>query len=678
MRAASPAHETGAERSALRDTPAKQPPELTIRGIILGGAITVVFLAANVYLGLRTGMTFSSSIPAAVISMSALRALGSGGILENNIVQTQASAAGTLCNVILVLPGLILIGFWNSFPLWQTMTVCLLGGVLGVAYSVPLRRVMVVGSALPFPEGVAAAEVLRAGHKEEAGSREGGEGGLKELAVSAAAAAALNLLTNGFKVLPDKLAGSLSLGGALFQMGGSLSLALIGVGYLVRIGACLALLLGLFIAWGVAVPVLMAMAPTPRDLADAADAVWSDKVRLIGAGIIASGGLWTVITLVKPMIDSVRLALKASRRGRGAAAPREERDIPIAWVGGAVAILSALTAGLFAWFASGFHLTVSLVWFVPIVTLLTVLLSLLMASACGYMAALLGSSCSPISGIGILSTLLIAAGFAFALPAGDAADGRVTAALTLFMASIVVTVSSIANDNLQDLKTGNMVGAAPWKQQAALIIGVVAGAIAFAPLIELLYFNYGFTGALPRPGMPPENAMPAPQAALMTQIANGIIRHQLAWNMVGIGAVLGVVLVAIESWLRRRRGFSLPALTVGIGIYLPYEVSLTIAIGGVIGWFAERAVARAASRMPERMRAEAEAKARRRGVLIASGFLVGESMSGVLFAAADAWSGRGGSLALPGLAEPHISTALAALLFAFALAAFYRFAARPL
>ena len=650
--------------------------------MIIGGAITVVFMAANVYLGLRTGMTFSSSIPAAVISMSALRALSSGGasagILENNIVQTQASAGGTLCNVILVLPGLLLIGFWHDFPLWQTMAVCLLGGLLGVAYSVPLRRVMVVGSNLPFPEGVAAAEVLRAGHQDQEETGEGGsESGLRELGLSAAAAAGLAVLTNGFKLLPDKLTGSMTYGGAVFQMGGSLSLALIGVGYLVRIGACLALFLGLFIAWGVAVPVLMAMGPSPSgDLTAAANAVWSEKVRLIGAGIIASGGLWTVITLIKPLVDSVRLALQAQKH-HGANMPREENDIPIIWIGAAIAVLCILTAGLFAWFASGAPLSASLVWVVPAVTLLTVSLGLLMASACGYMAALLGSSCSPISGIGILSTILIAAGFGFVFPIGGGEESRAAVALTLFIASIVVTVSSIANDNLQDLKTGNMVGATPWKQQAALATGVVAGAITIAPVLQLLYSNYGFAGSLPHAGMQTENAMPAPQAALMTQIANGIIHKQLAWNMVAIGAALGVALVAVESWLRRKRGFSLPALTVGIGIYLPYEVSLTIAIGGVIGWFSERAVARQAANKDAQGKAEVEAKVRRRGVLIASGFLVGESMTGVLLAAADAFGGRSGSLAFSGFAGSHISTAIAALLFACALAVFYRSAARP-
>jgi putative OPT family oligopeptide transporter len=655
----------------LKDT--RAPSELTFRGILVGGGITVVFMAANVYLGLRTGMTFSSSIPAAVISMSVLKSLSArgapAGILENNIVQTQASAAGTLCNVILVLPGLVLIGFWPGFPLWQTMAICLVGGLLGVAYSVPLRRVMVVGSTLPFPEGVAAAEVLRAGHREEAGAGVGNEGGLKELAASAVAASALNLLTNGFKLLPDKLAGAASVGGAVFQMGGSLSLALIGVGYLVRIGACLALFLGLFIAWGVAVPVLTALAPAASVAASAADAVWSEKVRLIGAGIIASGGFWTVITLVKPLIDAVRLALKASQNKDCAKTPNHERDIPIAWVGGGVVILGLLSAGLFAWFASGVQLAAQPALLVPAVTLVTVFIALLMASACGYLAALLGSSCSPISGIGILTTILIAAGFSFAFPVENGA----AAALTLFMASIVVTVSSIANDNLQDLKTGAMVGAAPWRQQAALAIGVMAGAVTIAPVLQLLYSNYGFPGSLPHPGMQPENAMPAPQAALMTQITTGILHGQLAWSMIGIGAALGVALVIVESWLRRKRGFSLPALTVGIGIYLPYEVSLTIATGGVIGWFAEKGVASRAASDGE----EVAARVRRRGVLIASGFLVGESMTGVLLAAADAFGGRSGSLAFPGLADTQLSTTVAALIFASALALFYRSTARP-
>jgi putative OPT family oligopeptide transporter len=259
----------------------------------------------------------------------------------------------------------------------------------------------------------------------------------------------------------------------------------------------------------------------------------------------------------------------------------------------------------------------------------------------------------------------------------DGGEGsRFAVALTLFIASIVVTVSSIANDNLQDLKTGSMVGAAPWRQQVALVIGVVAGAVTIAPVLQLLYANYGFPGSLPHPGMNPQNAMAAPQATLMTQIANGIIHHELPWSMVYIGAALGVVLVIIETLLRRR-GYSFPALTVGIGIYLPYEVSLTIAIGGVISWFSEKAIAKRVAGSDASANSDVAAKVRRRGVLIASGFLAGESVTGVLLAASDALGGQSGTLAFSGYAQSHSSMAIAAVVFACALAAFYRSTARP-
>ena len=356
--------------------------------------------------------------------------------------------------------------------------------------------------------------------------------------------------------------------------------------------------------------------------------------------------------------------------------PSHDKDIPIAWVAGAIAVLTVLTAALLAWFASSGQLDAPFIWLVPVMTLVTVLLGLLMASACGYMAALLGSSCSPISGIGILSTILIAAGFGFAVPLGGGEGSRFAVALTLFIASIVVTVSSIANDNLQDLKTGSMVGAAPWRQQVALAIGVIAGAVTIAPVLQLLYSNYGFPGSFPHSDMNPQNAMPAPQAALMTQIANGIIHHELPWGMIYIGAALGVVLVILETLLRRR-GYTFPALTVGIGIYLPYEVSLTIAIGGVISWLSEKAIAKRVAGSDASAKADVAAKVRRRGVLIASGFLAGESVTGVLLAASDALGGQSGSLAFSGYAQSHSSMAIAAVVFACALAAFYRYAARP-
>ncbi|MER2268124.1 OPT family oligopeptide transporter [Methylobacterium oxalidis] len=635
--------------------------ELTLRGLLLGAAITVVFMAANVYMGLKTGMTFSSSIPAAVISMGCLRLLGGANILENNIVQTQASAAGTLCNVILVLPGLVLIGHWQGFPFWQTSAVCLLGGLLGVAYSIPLRRALVVGAGLPYPEGTAAAEVLKAGA--------GGRGGLRDLMGAAAAAAALGLATNGVRVLAEGIHGTLAAGSAVFRLGTGFSLALVGVGYLVGIGACLALLTGVAIAWGVAVPVLTALGHGGgRAPAAAAEAVWSGQVRLIGAGIIAVGGVWTVVSLAGPILDSIRSALKAARAGGTSAdLPRQERDLPITWVGGAALGLALPLGGLFAWFSLGAELGALLPVLVVVASLFAILVGFLMAATCGYLAGLLGSSSSPISGIGILTTILAALLLPLLVGRAAGPEGdRFVIGMALLVASVIVTVASIANDNLQDLKTGQLVDATPWRQQVALIAGVGVGALVIAPLLALLYRAYGFVGALPREGMEAGSALPAPQAALMTQIAGGIVHGELPWGMVLTGMGLGAGLVALESRLRRR-GLSVPALTVGIGMYLPLTVVMTIAAGGILGWLGARAL-----RARHGEDAQAPREARRRGVLLASGFLVGESLVGVLIAAADTLTGRSSSLALVGADFHGTATVLGLAAFLIALPVFYR------
>ncbi|MGU3537918.1 OPT family oligopeptide transporter [Methylobacterium sp. A54F] len=641
--------------------------ELTVRGLLLGAAITVVFMAANIYMGLKTGMTFSSSIPAAMISMGCLRLLGGANILENNVVQTQASAAGTLCNVILVLPGLVLIGHWQGFPFLQTAGLCLLGGLLGVAFSIPLRRALVVSGDLPYPEGRAAAEVLRTG------TEAGGDGGLSILLGAAAAGGAIGFATSGLRVLAHSAQATLSAGGALFRVETGFSLALVGVGYLVGIGACLALLSGVVIAWGIAVPLITAQGggsgETPRAVAEA---VWSGQVRLIGAGIIAVGGLWTVGTLVRPILASVRSAVAAARPGGALGGlPRQERDIPITLVAAGALGLALPLAGLFWWFAGDAGLGGVLPVLIIAATLFAVLFGFLMAAACGYLAGLLGSSSSPISGIGILTTMLTAL-LVPLLVAGHGGEAF-SVGFALLVAAFIVTVASIANDNLQDLKTGQIVDATPWRQQVALIAGVCVGALVIAPLLALLHQAYGFVGALPREGMDAANALPAPQAALMTQIAGGIVRRELPWTMVLIGCGLGVVFVALEAALRRR-GLVFPALTVGIGMYLPLDVEITIAIGGVLGWIADRRLRRQAG--TEKDDSDPREAARRRGVLLASGFLVGESFVGVLLAAADTLAGHSNALALAGPGFAPVATWLGAGVFGVALAVFLRLTAR--
>ena len=605
--------------------------EITVRGIVLGAAITVAFMAANIYMGLKTGMTFSSSIPAALLSMGALRLVG-GGILENNIVQTQASAAGTLCNVILVLPGLVLIGTWQGFPFWETSLVCLVGGWLGVAFSIPLRRALVSGSALPYPEGVAAAEVLRAGHTEE------GKGGLATLLTAAAGSGVVAFLTGGLRVLSEGVLGAFTVGGAAFSVGSGFSLALVGVGYLVGIGACLALLTGVVIAWGLLVPLLTAVTPTGLPPGEAAQAVWAGQVRLVGAGIIAVGGFWTVAALVRPILGSIAAAAGAARRP-ARDLPRQERDLPIRWVGLGALALSVPLAALFLSFSLSAGLSLSAAAGVTAAgTLFCFVFGAAMAAVCGYLAGLLGSSTSPISGIGILAAMV----GALAVPAvlGVRADPdlqRFGMAAVLLAASVIVTASSIANDNLQDLKTGQIVDATPWRQQAVLLLGVAVGSLVIVPLLSLLYNAYGFVGALPRPGMDPREALAVPQASLVTQIAQGIVHGTLPWPMLALGGVIGLGAVGLEMALKRR-GLSFPALTVGIGMYLPLSVEVTIGVGGVLGFLCERAL--------RRRNGAAVEPARRKGVLIASGLLVGESFVGVALAAVDAASGRTGTLSL--------------------------------
>ncbi|WP_246686164.1 oligopeptide transporter, OPT family [Methylobacterium sp. WL8] len=664
--------EAKASEAGSSDGP--RPREITLRGIVLGAALTVVFIAANVYMGLKTGMTFSSSIPAAMISMGCLRLLGGSNILENNIVQTQASAAGTLCNVILILPGLVLIGHWHGFPFWQTSAVCGLGGLLGVAFSIPLRRALVTSAGLPYPEGVAAAEVLRTG-EGAAGAR-----GLRDLLAAAAGAGAIGLATTGFRVLADGVHGTLAAGGAVFRLGTGFSLALVGVGYLVGIGACLALLTGVAIAWGVAVPLLTALGQGEGAThAEMAEAVWSGQVRLIGAGIIAVGGLWTVGSLARPVLGSVATALASARKdGSGLPGrdhPRGERDLPITWVGGALLALTVPLAWLFANFASGAELGGSLPVLVVAATVFAVLFGFLMAATCGYLAGLLGSSSSPISGIGILTAMAAAVLLPLLIGRSAGPEGdRFVIAMALLVAAVIVTMASIANDNLQDLKTGQLVDATPWRQQAVLVVGVAVGAAVVAPLLSLLYEAYGFVGSLPREGMDAANAMPAPQAALTSQIAAGIVHGTLPWRMVLVGAGLGAVLVAVEAWLRRR-GLTFPALTVGIGMYLPLSVEMTIAVGGVLGWLAERRLRRRAEAQGDDADKATEA-ARRRGVLLASGFLVGESFVGVILAVADTLAGRSAALALVGPDFASYATWMGLAVFAGGLAVFYRLTGR--
>ncbi|GFL72108.1 oligopeptide transporter, OPT family protein [Neisseria gonorrhoeae] len=537
--------------------------ELTLRGMILGALITVIFTASNVYLGLKVGLTFASSIPAAVISMAVLKFFKGSNILENNMVQTQASAAGTLSTIIFVLPGLLMAGYWSGFPFWQTTLLCIAGGILGVIFTIPLRYAMVVKSDLPYPEGVAAAEILKVGGHEEGDDRQGGSG-IKELAAGGALAGLMSFCAGGLRVIADSASYWFKSGTAIFQLPMGFSLALLGAGYLVGLTGGIAILLGISIAWGIAVPYFSSHIPQPSDMEMAAFAMklWKEKVRFIGAGTIGIAAVWTLLMLLKPMVEGMKMSFK-SFGGGAPATERAEQDLSpkamIFWVLSMMFILGVS----FYHFIGDSHITGGMAWLlVAVCTLLASVIGFLVAAACGYMAGLVGSSSSPISGVGIVSIVVISLVLLLVGESGgllaDEANRKFLLALTLFCGSAVICVASISNDNLQDLKTGYLLKATPWRQQVALIIGCIVGALVISPVLELLYEAYGFTGAMPREGMDAAQALAAPQATLMTTIASGIFAHNLEWAYIFTGIAIGAVLIVVDLVLKKSSGGNLP------------------------------------------------------------------------------------------------------------------------
>jgi putative OPT family oligopeptide transporter len=629
------------------------PRELTFRAVLLGAALTVVFTAANVYLGLRIGLTFATSVPAAVISMALLRLLPGATIQENNIVQTIASAAGTLSAIIFVLPGLVMIGWWSGFPYWQSVAVIALGGILGVMYSVPLRRALVTGPALPWPEGVAAAEVLKVGAGE--GGAEENARGLKAIVAGAGASALYPLLAK-LGLVAEDASRAIPLGQGATSLSASFSLALIGVGHLVGLTVGVAMLIGLAVAWLILVPWYTAGgAPAGTELADFVSDIFRHKVRFVGAGTIGVAAIWTLLRVIGPILRGIASALAAARARGHEMLELTERDLPIGIVAGTIALALVPIALLIAQFARGGPVE-ALFWPTMLATLLYVLVAgVVIASVCGYMAGLIGSSNSPISGTGILAAL----GIALILVAmfgrqSDPQAAKPLVAYCLFVTAIVFGVATISNDNLQDLKTGELVGATPWRQQVALILGVLFGALVIPPVLSVLNQTFGFQGA---PGAGPQ-ALAAPQAALITGIAQGVLGGNLDWSLIGLGALIGAVAILIDELLRKARRGALPPLALGMGIYLPMALTLLIPLGAVLGHLHDARAARSPD--PE--------QARRLGVLAVTGLIAGESLFGVAFAGIAAATGRPDALAL--IANPYaIATGIA--LYAVLIALIY-------
>ena len=614
-------------------TPASAlPPQLTLRAVVLAIVLAMILAAANTYLGLFAGMTIASAIPAAVVSMAVLRPFGGGGILENNIVQTGASAGSSIASgVIFTIPALVILGYWQDFQYSWVLAIAGLGGILGVLFSVPLRRALIVEQKLAFPEGQAAAEVLKAGENPAQG--------IRILGVAALGGAFAKLAAgSGLKLIPDTAASAGFFGKYLGFVGTNLSPALLAVGYIVGLNVGIVALAGAMISWNIAIPYYVAnVLPSNVELAqaaaglpaeDLAGLVWSKQIRYLGVGAMLVGGVWALISLRHSLVSGVRSGLAAARASAaGQVIAHTEQDLPMKLV--LIGIL-LFTLPLWALYET---IVGSLGVSLPM-TVIMIVTGFLFCSVSAYMAGLVGSSNNPVSGITI-ATILFSAVVLLMLMGRDSEIGPVAA---IMIGAVVCCAACIAGDNLQDLKCGYIVGATPWRQQVMLGIGAVSSALVMAPVLNLLAQAYGI--GVPTAEHP--NPLLAPQATLMASVSKGLFGGQLPWGMIAIGAAIGVGIIIVDEILKARGStFRTPVLAVAVGIYLPIELMTPIFLGGLIGFLAERGMRKAGC-------VEADLERRgRKGLLFAAGMITGEALMGIAIAVPIVTSGSADVLALP-------------------------------
>ena len=605
-------------------------PELTFRAVALAIILAVILAAANAYLGLFAGMTIASAIPAAVVSMAVLKLLGGGHILENNIVATGASAGTSIATgVIFTMPALLILGYWDDFRYSWVLAIAGLGGLLGVLFSVPLRRSMIVEQGLAFPEGKAAAEVLRSGDRP-------GEG-LKLLAGAATIGGLMKLAAgSGLRLIPDTSAVAAWFGKTLGYFGTNLSPALFGVGYIVGLNIGIVMLAGGVIAWNVAIPIYSTffLAADPvlsvellgAGAEDAAYGIWSAQIRYLGVGAMLIGGVWTLISLRKSLVSGIRSGLQADKGNAGKAVPATERDLP----------MRLILIGLVIFVLPLMFLYQAIVgqWLVSIpMTIIMIVAGFLFVSVSAYMAGLVGSSNNPVSGLTIATILFAALVLAMLL----GRDSTIGAVSTIMIGAVVCVAACIGGDNLQDLKCGYLLGATPWKQQLMLAVGGVSSALVMAPVLSLLANAYGL-------GVPSEahpNPLLAPQANLMASVARGIFGGELPWTMIGIGAAIGAVIIVLDEVLKKREsGFRVPVLACAVGIYLPIELSVPIFAGGLVAHLVERYF-KGGDEPGERERIH------QKGTLFSAGLITGEALMGIFIAIPIVVAGSAEVLALP-------------------------------
>jgi len=589
-------------------------PQLTLKAILLSIVLTVILASANAYVGLFAGLTVATAIPAAVISMAVLPLFGKPNILENNIVATGASAGGSIsAGAIFTLPALILLHHWSRFDYWWTLAIVGLGGLLGVLFSVPLRRTLIIEQKLLFPEGVAAAEVLKVGANPGIGA--------KFLGVAAVVGGAFKLITSGLRWLPETFTAQSFVGqrGIAF-FGYGFSPALLAVGYIVGLNVAILIAGGGLFSWWLAIPLYNSFffehdpalmhKLVGLDPESAAFAIWRAQVRYIGVGCMLTGALWALWSLRKSLWSAIRSGLKVSEK-RSADIPHTERDLPM---GGVLACIALFVVPLFVLY----YLVVGSIGVSLAMAVIMIVAGFLFSSVSGYMAGLVGSSNNPVSGITIC-TILFASLVLMWMVGGNSSIGAVA---VVFIGAVVCNAAAVAGDNLQDLKAGQLIGASPWRQQVMLGIGVIASAAVMAPVMNVLQFAYG----IGEPAHPGVKALAAPQANLVKSVAQGMFGGTLPSGMIAVGALIGALIIVLDLYLKRRGSrWGAPVLAVAVGIYLPLDVSTPILAGGIVAelvgrWNLKHSPGGDRDRLAQN------------GMLFAAGLITGEALVGIFIA----------------------------------------------
>ncbi len=577
-----------------------QLPEITVKALFLGVILSMILAGANAYLGLFAGMTVSASIPAAVISMGVLALFKKSNILENNIVQTAASAGESLAaGVIFTIPALVLLGYWETFDYMEVAKIAAIGGIIGVLFTIPLRRALIVVAKLQYPEGIATAEVLKAGDEARSSKSTDSKSGLKTIAIAGLVGGIMKIAEQGFAMWHAVLEGAMRMGGSIFGIGTNLSPALISVGYIVGRNIGILVVAGGLISWAVAIPIYSAMTGAEGSPMETAWTIWNSKIRYMGVGAMVIGGIWSLIKLFKPLIAGIKASLDAVKHASsGGDIPREEQDIPINYVG---IVLLAMLIPVFL-------LYIDIIQSVGVAILLTVVMTVfgfLFSAVAAYMAGVVGSSNNPISGVTI-ATILFTSLLLLVLLGTDSGVG---AAGAIMVGAVVCCAAAIGGDNMQDLKTGYIVGATPWKQQIMQVVGTISAAVVLGLVLDILHTAYVI-------GSP---TLSAPQATLMRSVADGVFTGNLPWNFVYLGALIAVIIILLDIRQEKRGSdFRIPVLAVAVGIYLPIELTVPIFIGGMINHLGKKSGASEATE--------------KKGLLLASGLITGEALMGILVA----------------------------------------------